>query len=202
MTITGISHYYVARWHQYHHKLDWLQNSILLPPKTYSNHKHNSNSINFLVKINQIPTMFIASSHQSFLINTLLFTPHKSIKISKKPITISCKKSPSQDHKDSSSRYDQFPLGFYFSLFDLIVLTNFGYVGNLDILAELMRTNNWQSLLWLQWQLESWHLDQLIQLSQRNPVVVLAVKLFVLLQNNHPLGHPLQEPIIQGNLCL
>ncbi|KAK9078889.1 hypothetical protein SSX86_002947 [Deinandra increscens subsp. villosa] len=46
--------------------------------------------------------MSIASSHQSFFINTLLLsTPHKSNKIPKKSIIISCKSS-SQNHQDSS----------------------------------------------------------------------------------------------------
>ncbi|PWA49911.1 hypothetical protein CTI12_AA478960 [Artemisia annua] len=41
--------------------------------------------------------MSLASSHQSFFINTLISTPHKSNKIPRKPITISC-----STHKDSS----------------------------------------------------------------------------------------------------
>nr|GFA87885.1 transmembrane protein [Tanacetum cinerariifolium] len=47
--------------------------------------------------------MSLASSHQSFFINTLISTPHKSNKIPRKPITISCSthKSSSQNQKDS-----------------------------------------------------------------------------------------------------
>ncbi|KAI3775305.1 hypothetical protein L1987_49876 [Smallanthus sonchifolius] len=48
--------------------------------------------------------MSIASSHQSFFINTLLPTPHKSNQITKRPIIISSNshKSSSENHKDSS----------------------------------------------------------------------------------------------------
>ncbi|KAJ0697826.1 hypothetical protein HanLR1_Chr10g0373371 [Helianthus annuus] len=56
-----------------------------------------------LFKLNSI-TMSIASSHQSFFINTLISTPHKSTKIHKRTFIISCNshKSSSENHKDSS----------------------------------------------------------------------------------------------------
>ncbi|XP_076955849.1 uncharacterized protein LOC143630829 [Bidens hawaiensis] len=45
--------------------------------------------------------MSLSSSHQSFFINTLISTPHKSTKIPKKPFIISCNNN--NIHKDSSS---------------------------------------------------------------------------------------------------